>query len=201
MASEDSVSNPRYPFGLPMGTVRGILSLLICSFFWIVLLSSSDAKPPLAHYFLLALVLLAFASSPGVDDRKNGATLPWLMRALFLGGSAAVLAYCLANDADRFKTRITPNFEEVKVWWVSFMGCLMGGFAGGLFARVLLGRASYAFLTFRAWLSVVGMIMLVIELALFVSLMSADPDKYNNFFHTWQAIQITVVSAYFATRS
>jgi len=184
-----------------MGTVRGFLSLLICSFFWIVLLSSSDAKPPLAHFFLLALVLLAFASSPGADDKNNGATLPWLMRVLFLGGSAAVVIYCLANDADQFKTRITPNLDEFKQWWVSFMACIIGGFAGGLIARVLLGRRSYAFLTFRAWLSVVGMIMLVIELALFVSLMSADPEKYNNFFHTWQAIEIAVVSAYFATRS
>lgn len=201
MPTDDSVSNPRHPFGLPMGSVRGFLSLLICSFFWIVLLSSSEVKPPLAHYFLLALVLLAFASSPGLDDPKNGGTLPWVLRVLFLGGSAAVLVYSLATDADQFKARITPNFEEVKAWWVTFMGCLIGGFAGGLFGRFVLGRTSYAFLTFRAWLSVVGILLLIIELALFAALMTSDPDKYNNFFHTWQAIQITVVSAYFASRS
>ena len=34
----------QHPYGLPMGTVRGFMSLLICSFFWIFLLLP---EPPL----------------------------------------------------------------------------------------------------------------------------------------------------------
>ena len=42
-----------YPtFGLPPGSVRGFLSVLICSFFWIVLLypGERDIHVPLAAY-------------------------------------------------------------------------------------------------------------------------------------------------------
>jgi hypothetical protein len=197
----DPVSNPRHPFGLPMGTVRGFLSLLICSFFWIVLLSTTDpnVKPLLAHFFLLSLVLLAFASSPRTED--SDATLPWLMRVLFVGGSVAVVGYCLVTDATQFSHRITPKPDEFKQWWGPFMGCMAGGFAGGLFLRFILGSQNIAFQAIRAWLSVVGMVMLTVELAMFVALLSSDNDKYDAFFHTWQAIEIAVVSAYFATRS
>ena len=62
----DPVNEPRHPFGLPMGSVRGFMALLICGFFWLVLLWPGEqiVKPLLGHFFLLALVLLAFASSP-----------------------------------------------------------------------------------------------------------------------------------------
>jgi hypothetical protein len=199
----DPVSNPRHPFGLPMGTVRGFLSLLICSFFWIVLLSTKvpDVKPLLAHFFLLALVLLAFASSHSSEDKNGGvATLPWLLRALFVGGSVAVVGYCLATDPTQFSNRITPKPDEFNQWWGPFLACTAGGFAGGLFLRFILGPRNYAFLAMRAWLSVVGMIMLTTELALFVGLMNTE-RMGENFFHTWQAIEICIVSAYFASRS
>ena len=54
-----SASNPAAvptefnPYGLPMGTVRGFTSVLICSFFWIVLLYPGDNTPhaPLRSLF------------------------------------------------------------------------------------------------------------------------------------------------------
>ena len=39
------------------------------------------------------------------------------------------------------------------------------------------------------------------EGATFVALLSSDNEKYDAFFLTWQAIEIAIVSAYFATRS
>lgn len=197
----DPVSHPRNPFGLAAGTVRGFLALLICSFFWIVLLSRSDpnVKPLLAHFFMLALVLMAFASSPTTED--SGALLPWLTRLLFVGISVAVVAYCLLTDQEQFVQRITPRDVEFNKWWGPFMACMAGGFAGGLFLRFILGTKNIAFQAIRAWLSVVGMTMLTVELALFVALLNSDNEPYDNFFHAWQAVELTVVSAYFATRS
>ena len=80
-----------YPtFGLPAGSVRGLLSILICSFFWIILLlpAGTEIRAPLGHFFLLTLVLLAFASHPLPEVRTH--MLPWLMRILFVGGSIVV---------------------------------------------------------------------------------------------------------------
>lgn len=197
----DPVSSPRNPFGLATGSVRGIFALLICSFFWIVLLTRGDpnVKPLLAHFFLLALVLMAFASSPTTED--SGALLPWLTRVLFVGISVAVVAYCLVTDREQFVNRITPRPDEFARWWGPFMACMAGGFAGGLFVRFILGRTNIAFQAIRAWLSVVGMVMLTVELALFLALLNSDSEKYENFFHGWQAVELAVVSAYFATRS
>ena len=197
----DPVSgDPQYPFGLPMGTVRGFFALLICVFFWIVLLSpdAPNVKPLLSHYFLLALVFMAFASANGHGaPRGEAATLPWALRILFLGGTAAVAAYSINKYglAD-FTTRVTPVYEEVKGWWVPFLGCTIGGFIGGLFLWYVLGGRSIVFQSIRAWLSVVAMVMLVIELGMFVASSSSEA-----FFHGWQAVEIAAVSAYFACRT
>ena len=89
--------NVRHPYGLPMGTVRGFMSVLICSFFWIFLLQRDHpehaaATAPLGHFFLLTLVFLAFASHPVRPEGAQTEFLPWLMRVLFVGGSVAVVA-------------------------------------------------------------------------------------------------------------
>lgn len=205
-SSLDSVNNPRHPFGLPMGSVRGFFSLLICGFFWMILLwpSTEQLGPPiravLGHFFMLALVLLAFASSPSLDDRKSSPVLPWILRVLFVGGSVAVVAVCLVRNPAQFQARITPDPNEFADWWAIYLGITAGGFALGLFLRFILGRTNPIFLTIRAWLSVIGMVMLAIEYAIFVGYVTAE-NKPLDLFRTWQAIELAFVSAYFGTRT
>jgi hypothetical protein len=198
----DTVNSPRHPFGLPPGSVRGFMSLLICAFFWIVLLWPDDmAKPLLGHFFLLALVLMAFASSPVSTAPGEGSPfLPWLLRVLFVGGSLAVVLYMLVAHPDRLSERMTPSPDEFKEWWGPYLATMAIGFAAGLFLRFVLGREHPLFQTFRAWLSVVGMLMLGMELALFVAFTSAE-NKQIEFFRYWQAVQLWFVAAYFGTRA
>jgi hypothetical protein len=199
----DPVNNSRQPFGLPAGTVRGFLSLLICAFFWMVLLWPSDAvaKPLLGHFFMLALVLMAFASSPTAHSGYRDTSLaPWLMRTLFVGGSIAVVAFTLVKDPAQFSQRLTPDVVEFREWWGTFLAVTAGGFAFGLFIRFVLGRENPVFLTMRAWLSVVGMVMLALELGLFVAFMSAE-SKPDTFMRYWQTIEVAAVAAYFGTRA
>jgi hypothetical protein len=198
----DSVNNPRHPFGLPMGSVRGIFSLLICAFFWMILLWPSDqiVKPLLGHFFLLALVLLAFASSPKAGAQGESNFLPWLLRVLFVGGSVAVVFYALFKAPDHFNSRLTPDVEEFKAWWGTFLAIMSGGFASGLFLRFILGRENVVFLTLRAWLSVVGMVMLALEFAFVMAFNSAE-NKPDDFLRYWQAFELAIVSAYFGTRA
>ena len=199
----DPINNPRQPFGFPAGTVRGFLSLLICIFFWMVLLWPSDAvaKPLLGHFFMLAMVLMAFASSPAAHSgNRDQSFTPWLMRILFVGGSVAVVAYTLVKDPAQFSQRLTPDVNEFRDWWGTFLAVTAGGFAFGLFIRFAFGRDNPIFLTLRAWLSVVAMVMLALELALFVAFMSSE-TKPDTFMRYWQAFEIAAVSAYFGTRS
>lgn len=195
----DTVNYPRHPFGLPLGTIRGFLSLLICGFVWMVLLLPGDQKLPLSHFFLMALVLLAFSSSPGVNRGDESTFMPWLLRVLFVGGSVGVVLYSLVRDTESLR-KLTPTADEFAAWWGPFLAVLAGGFALGLLLRFLLGRESPVFQTLRAWLSVIGLIMMVLEFVLFLAFAQAKPAT-DDFLHVWQAVQLAVVSAYFGTRA
>lgn len=199
----DSVNEPTNPFGLPLGSVRGLMSLLICGFFWIVLLWPDEmgVRPLLGHFFMLALVLMAFASAPAAyKDGETSRLIPWVLRFLFVGGSIAVVLFCMFQHPDRLQTRLTPNVEEFKNWWGPFLATTFGGFAGGLFLRFILGRSNPIFQTIRAWLSVVALMMMVTEIGLFVMFTTAE-NKPDEFMRYWQAIELALVSAYFGTRA
>lgn len=200
----DPVNEPRHPFGLPMGSVRGFMSLLICGFFWLVLLWPGEqvVKPLLGHFFLLALVLMAFASSPSPRTEDDSSPfLPWLLRVLFVGGSVAVVLFCLFQYPDRLQTRLTPDPEEFRLWWGPFLATMSVGFAAGLFIRFVLGREHPLFQTFRAWLSVVGLVMLGLEIGLFVMFTTSENRQAADFLRYWQAVELAFVSAYFGTRT
>ena len=199
----DTVHETRHPFGLPLGSVRGFMALLICAFFWLVLLwpGEQTVRPLLGHFFLLALVLMAFASSPSPRENGEGsAFLPWILRVLFVGGSVAVVLFTLFQYPDRLQTRLTPDPEEFRDWWGPFLATMATGFAVGLFVRFVLGREHPLFRTFRAWLSVVGLVMLGLEIGLLVMFMSAE-NRPADFMRYWQAVELAFVSAYFGTRA
>ena len=194
----DSVNNPRHPFGLPQGTIRGILSLLICAFVWMVLLWPTEVKLPLSHFFLMALVLMAFSSSPHLQMGESK-VIPWILRVLFVGGSIGVVLYAMFRDPQSM-SKLTPDQIEFTNWWGPYLGCLTGGFLAGVMLRFILGRENQIFQTIRAWLSVIGMMMMVGEFVLFLTGVQTRPDS-ENFVRVWQAVQLAVVSAYFGTRA
>ncbi len=200
----DSVNNPRHPFGLPLGTIRGTMSLLICTFFWAALLwpEPSPPKPLLAHYFMLALVLLVFSpySKTGASDDDGPRFVPRLMRFLAIGGSLAVIGFVAVQHPERLNARLTPDPDEVKQWWGVFLATVACGFSAGNVLRLLLGRENPVFQTLRAWLSVVALLMMGAELVMWVSFSTAS-NKQDEFLRFWQAFELAFVSSYFGTRA
>jgi hypothetical protein len=193
---------PHTPFGLPAGSVRGVISVLICAFFWVVLLWPHQEAPSrvvLAHFFLLGLVLMAFASNPIVTD-GGIAFLPWFLRLVFVGGSAGVVAYAWYASPQLLRERLTPLPEEVSAWWIPFLACTFCGFSAGLFLRFTMGKKNHVFLTLRAWLSIVAMVMLTLEIVAVIALASAE-NKQAEFIHYWDCFELAIVSAYFGMRA
>lgn len=200
----ESADESDHPFGLPLGTIRGVFSLLICGFFWlIILLPERVGMPPvkavLGHFFMLALVFMAFASNPAGGSSKRH-FLPWFIRVLFVLGTVGVVGYGWFRDKAFFQSRLTPDVQEFSDWWLPFLTVMAVGFGFGILLRLVLGQSSHIFQTLRSWLSVVGMILLVIEYALFIGYSSTD-SKPVEFFRVWQAIELGLVSAYFGTRT
>lgn len=196
----------RHPYGLPMGTVRGFMSLLICAFFWIYLLlpAPPDQRPltaPLGHFFLLTLVFLAFASHPVLHDSVKSEFLPWLMRLLFVGGSAAVVAYVAYEDPSRLAIRLTPEQGEV-VQWPVLLGTLAGGFGLGIFLRFAFGRNTSMFQTLRAWIGVIAILLLVAETVFqFAIKPSLGEPPGPDAMKVWEGVIIAFVAAYFGSRT
>jgi hypothetical protein len=200
MSTSSTAPQEFHPYGLPMGTVRGFLSVLICSFFWIVLLYPGENPPhPLAHFFLLTLVFLAFASHP--HEAHTTHFLPWLMRLLFVGGSIAVVAFVAVKDPHRLAERLTPVPGEVAQWPV-LLGCLAGGFGLALTVRSFLGRNNELFQTVRAWVGVLAMLLLLFEtLFQFVILPSMSDRLTLDVLKIWEGVLIAIVAMYFGSRA
>ena len=202
-----TAAQPEYlPYGLPMGTVRGFLSVLICSFFWIFLLMGNPApgdptpKAPLGHFFLLTLVFLAFASHP-IEAMRTSAILPLIMRLIFVGGSIAVIIYIALTDMQRLSSRLTPDQADIAQWPV-LLGCLAGGFGLALIIRFILGRRSPMFMTLRAWVGVIAMLLLLFETIFqFVILPNMSDKPSMEVMQVWEGILIAVVAAYFGSRA
>jgi len=190
-----------HPYGLPLGTVRGFLSVLICSFFWIVLLYPPGNPPvaPLGHYFLLVLVFMAFASNPLPDAKV--AFLPWLMRFIFVGGTLLVVGYLLVTDPQRLTERLTPRAEDITQWPV-LLGCLTAGFGGALVVRYLLGRNSEVFLTARAWIGIIAILLLLFETLFQFAILPYMSDRPSaDALKVWEGALIVPVAAYFGSRA
>ncbi|HEY1186618.1 MAG TPA: hypothetical protein VGE74_03125 [Gemmata sp.] len=191
-----------YPtFGLPPGSVRGIISVLICSFFWIVLLwpATAPLTVPLGHFFLLTLVFLAFASHP-MHEAHTSALLPWMMRVLFVGGSGLVVAFAIWNNAHLTETRLTPGSAEI-VQWPVLLGCLAGGFGCALLLRSVLGRHHNMFMTLRAWVGTIAILLLFVETILQFLVLPGMADKNMEALKIWEGILIASVAAYFGARA
>ncbi len=191
-----------YPtFGLPSGSVRGFLSVLICSFFWIVLLLPADwaITVPLGHFFLLTLVFMAFASHPLPEARVH--MLPWVMRVLFVGGSAAAVALAVFHNTHLAAARLTPNPADVTQWPV-LLGCLAGGFGVALFLRFVTGRRSEFFMTVRAWVGVVAVLLLLAETLLQFAILPTLTEKpSSDALQVWEGVLIAAVAGYFGSRA
>ena len=128
----DTVSSPLHPFGLPMGSVRGIMALLILGYFWLAIAWPGAAvKLPLGHFFLLPLVFCSFALA-GADGRSEGwRILPATLRLLVVGGTLAAAFYVVTRGVDNFQDRLTPDYADFKEHWLAFAAVLAGGFLAG----------------------------------------------------------------------
>ncbi len=202
--SLDTISSNQHPFGLPLGTVRAFMAVLILANFWTVLLwPGATAKPLLGHFFMLPLVLYSFTLSR--DPRSENffhRILPFFLRLLLILGTVAVTAFVVSNGVENYRERLTPDFAEFSEYWMPFAASLGIGLVGGITLNALFGPSGEFFRTARAWLSVVSMVMLTIELVLFlIHLRSTSGDLgFLTFLRNYQVVQIGIVSAYFGTR-
>ena len=196
---------PRPPLGLPPGSIRGLLALLVTIIFWVLLLAPSERNVliPLNMYFLLSLVMVFFVAHGKTIARKGEPTPSplWLpggtLRFLILAGTAAVFAFVLIKHPDRLD-RLTPHEDQLR-HWRSYLGALGIGFVLGYGTRLLPFRHSWMFQAFQAWTAIIAMAILLLHLVFEVIINFSLDIPVDAV--AWQTIVTAIAAFYFGSRS
>jgi hypothetical protein len=195
----------RHPLGLPAGSVRTILALMITGLFWLVVALPPERNVviPLNHYFLMALVMLMFVShKPHADADEVLAPfgLPiTLFRLLIVLGTAALFAWLFHREHEQLFDRLTPRPEQLQ-HWTGFMLSLAGGFGLGYLTGLGPWRKSSVFQDLQAWVSILAMIGLGVELIIRVFINPNLSQERNFDTFPWECALTGVISFYFASR-
>jgi hypothetical protein len=204
---EQDVSFVRHPLGLPPGSVRAVLALMIAGLFWLFL-ALPDAFPkeehvPLFLYVLLGLIMLFFgAHGHTIGHHITGQSplyLPrGLLRTVLLLGTAAELGWLYYAHADRLTTRLTPDPNHLSQWPALLISAF-GGFAFGYVVRKGPWRKSPGFQDLLASISLLAMFGLVAETILVVFV---NPTVANRLDPLMLEAGLTaVVAFYYGARS
>jgi hypothetical protein len=196
----------RHPLGLPAGSVRALLSLLIvgqvCLF---LLLPPHLARPmPLYLHAQMLMVMLYFVARgrdplPGQPRGAAPLYLPrFFIRAFLLLGLAGVLGWQLYENPERVYDRLRPVEAQLNDW-PYILATLAGCFVLGRLLRLGPWRNAAWFQDMLAWLSLMCMFAMVVEICL---TLFVQPDFLQSLDRTaWECTLTGVVTTYFATRT
>lgn len=205
MATESGYSS-QMPLGLPRGTIRGILALTITGLFWILLFlpDEKQIKIPLNLYFMLGLVLLFFVTHIQPEERRSNRDpegFPFyisIFRMVIVFGTLAVLAFQFINHRERLIERLTPSADQL-TGWPAYLLAMVFGFTIGYLFKILPGKNNWFVQAFSAWVSIIAMASMVIELMIQAFI---NPElKSQVDLQAWQTIVTGLVAFYFGSRT
>jgi hypothetical protein len=197
----------RHPLGLPAGSVRASLVLMITGLFWILLLipDEKNIPIPLFLYFCTATVLLYFFAHGKTISRQNGERPPWglphgSIRFLIIAGTIGVFGLHYYLHGDLPLNKLVPQPDQLSQW-----PKLLIAFAVGMGSGYLIGRGpwrkSAAFQDVQAWISLLAMLGLTAEIIIILFINPTLKQDLRIDLSTWEAILTGIVSWYFGARS
>lgn len=194
----------RHPLGLPAGSVRALLALMITGLFAVLvaLPANRTVELPLFLYFLLTL-LMVFVASHGSSIGVPGDAHPFGMprgtfRFLVLAMIVAALAWTGYADRELLLRRVTPTPEQLKQW-PTLCIALFGGFFVGRLLRWGPWRQTVMFQDIFATLSLLCMLGLLAETLLLLFVIPSLPQGLD--LRMIETALTAMVSLYFGARS
>jgi len=206
----------RHPLGLPAGSVRAVLSLMVMGLVCALLVLPDTGRPgepysiPLYLYLLMFLIVghyfgalsLAATSAPHAPG-------PWHLprgtfRVLIVLGLVAAVAWGAYKDQD-FLQRLRPDTDEIKAHPYLPVVILGAFFLGIALARAAhhLARSSGGVPSWLqdvvAWVSMLAVIGLVAEVIIQLVINPTLDNKLS--LPVWQGILAAIVAFYFGARS
>jgi hypothetical protein len=205
----------RQPLGLPAGSVRALLALMVFGIVWALLLLPElrpDLKPvriPLYLYYLMFLILGNYFAvrshrHPGMPAEAPPLHLPrGMLRFLFLAGFVAVLGWGFYHDPN-FADHLTPPVGDqpllvVIVLGAFFLGIIVGRVGSALFSGA--NGVSPWFQDLFAWVSLLAVIGLAVEVLIrLVINPTVSRERQLNLPH-WESFLAGIVAFYYGARS
>lgn len=195
---------PRHPLGLPPGSVRALLGIMIGGLFYVLLLlpEGKEVPIPIFLYFLLGLILVFFVGhSHGPGDRQHATPLGVphaFLKVLHIVAFAGTLGWVYYAHPDRLTTRLTPAADQLKLW-----PYLLTATAGGFSLGYLLGRGPWretaAWQDLIAWVSMLAMLGLVVDTVIVVFINPSMLEGIDT--RKLEVVLTGVVAFYFGARS
>lgn len=200
-----SITYERNPLGLPRGSVRAILSLVITAMFLAYLVyTPADGKilkVPTYLYCVSIMVFVFFAShrstiNPDGTKEPSPLYLPrGTLRLTILGGTVGIVVWQLIVNREATLSKLTPTAEQMEVWPYLTLS-LVGGFAVGWLFSHGPWRKSPWYQDLQAWLSLVAMGVLLIHLLLDLIAKAHNPD-----WQIWDCVLVGILALYYGARS
>jgi hypothetical protein len=201
---------PRQPLGLPAGSVRALLAIMVIGTIGaLLLLHEENPQPiPLYLYYLLFLILGSYFAArshrhvaPGAHE-KHPLHLPrGTLRFLMIVGFIGVIGWGIYSDP-KFLDRLSPPVADQPWLPVIIVGAF---FAGILIARVadrvFGGPAGIPpwFQDLLAWVALLAMLGLVSEVIIRLVINPTLSQPLN--LPPWEGILGALVAFYFGLRS
>jgi hypothetical protein len=202
----------RHALGLPAGSIRALLSLLVVGLICVLMLLSPlnnrvIAIPP----YLIYLVFIALGhfyaahghsiARPDVDEASPLYLPRGFVRLFILGLLVATITWEFWKDAEGFKDQLVASMKELPDQpYLPIV--LLGGFFLGIIIHMLVGRErrTYWFEDFEAWVALLAVLGLFIDAMIYLVInptLKDDPLSSSGL----QAFVAALVAFYFGARS
>lgn len=197
-------SASRHPLGLPPGSVRSLLMVMIVGLF-IALIALPATQPvtmPAFLYLLLPLLLVYLVAHGRLttdDETRPPLHLPkGAIPVLVTVALVAVIAWKYTIDRNALMARLQPSADQLQNW-PYLLAALIGGFLVGRLLSMGPWKHTAMFKDLLAWLSLLCMLGLGIETLAVIFVHPSLPEGLN--LHKLEAGLTAAVALYFGARS
>lgn len=197
----------RHPLGLPAGSVRALLALMVLGVLWVLALKARDAegRVPVLYIYLQSVMILIIAHYFAVrthEVRHPGESLPLglprgTVRVILLAGYIGLVGWVVYHQTE---------FEQPAAGHVVLPLILLAGFLAGFvlgrLGRWLGGGPSAGWLQdMQAWVALLGTIGLVVVVVLRLFILPNLQQDLRFDLTTAEMVVATVIAFYFGARS